>query len=351
MGVVVDYTDILKNIQSEQETIIEMQQLLLEALTTVVNLSTENQENILQLIERFEDLAAASQEVESAESQIDTIMQDIRQMEKEIDQSQALYSNALMEQSNFFKRLMNELQSENKTNFNQAKEQSEQLFQYMNKTSDQLQHLDEIMGNSLNNQGDEAIKTQFSDINDKLDKCTESLSAKTNELSDELSHHSSQFEESLNQIYEHNKEMSNQVNNISHSNEGIHQYLSSLEELMRLIAANQLLSNTESDNKSSKVKSKSKVNFKPKFDFKTTKQFAESGNVEAMYELGLMYLQGIEIGLNRKKAVEWLREAADQGNIEAMRKLGECYENGWGISKSKSNANYWYRKANEAENN
>lgn len=42
---------------------------------------------------------------------------------------------------------------------------------------------------------------------------------------------------------ESEKEFTKQVNNISQSNEGINQYLSSLEELMRLIAANQLLDN------------------------------------------------------------------------------------------------------------
>ena len=55
-------------------------------------------------------------------------------------------------------------------------------------------------------------------------------------------------EELMNETKKYNEEMMKQISSIFQSSDGIRKYLSSLEELMRLIVANQLLNDIDINN-------------------------------------------------------------------------------------------------------
>ena len=46
--------------------------------------------------------------------------------------------------------------------------------------------------------------------------------------------------------------------------------------------------------------------------------FAQQGNVDAQYNLGMMYLDGKGVAQNYKQAMVWFQKAAQQGDIGAQ---------------------------------
>ena len=48
---------------------------------------------------------------------------------------------------------------------------------------------------------------------------------------------------------------------------------------------------------------------------------AEAGDVDAQYELGVMYLKGQGVEQDREQAVQWLQKASDGGSLQATSKL------------------------------
>lgn len=57
---------------------------------------------------------------------------------------------------------------------------------------------------------------------------------------------------------------------------------------------------------------------------------AKQGDHAAQYELGLCYLNGVNVTKSDKNARYWLKKAADGGHLQAQERLGYCYENGIG---------------------
>ncbi len=53
---------------------------------------------------------------------------------------------------------------------------------------------------------------------------------------------------------------------------------------------------------------------------------AEAGEVEAQYEVGIMYLKGQGVAQDREKALQWLKRASDGGYQQATSKLGRIQE-------------------------
>lgn len=74
---------------------------------------------------------------------------------------------------------------------------------------------------------------------------------------------------------------------------------------------------------------------------------AEQGNLEAIYEVGLCYMDGRGVKEDELKAVEWFTKAANKGYIPAQSHLGYCFEKGLGVDKDLSKAIVWYKKAAE----
>ena len=75
------------------------------------------------------------------------------------------------------------------------------------------------------------------------------------------------------------------------------------------------------------------------------RQPAEQGDVEAQYNLGVLYGMGRGVPLDDAEAARWYRLAADQGHARAQFSLGASYDFGRGVSEDEDEAVRWYRLA------
>lgn len=62
-------------------------------------------------------------------------------------------------------------------------------------------------------------------------------------------------------------------------------------------------------------------------------QKAEQGDIEAQFQLGLRYYQGIMVSKDYEQAFIWISKAAAQNHLRAQSYLGEMYARGQGVSK------------------
>jgi len=72
---------------------------------------------------------------------------------------------------------------------------------------------------------------------------------------------------------------------------------------------------------------------------------ADLGDVDAMYNIGVAYWNGVGVKLDKKKAVKYYRMAADRGIAKAQFNLGICYGNGDGVAQDYAEAMRYYRLA------
>ncbi len=72
---------------------------------------------------------------------------------------------------------------------------------------------------------------------------------------------------------------------------------------------------------------------------------AEKGNMEAQYNLGVAYFNGIGVEQNEAHAVLLWRKVARQGHVEAQYNLGFAYATGNGVPRDLFEAVYWWREA------
>ena len=72
---------------------------------------------------------------------------------------------------------------------------------------------------------------------------------------------------------------------------------------------------------------------------------ARSGNVEAMNNLGMAYLQGKGVPRDAQTAMAYFRDAAAKGHATAANNIGHIYENGLGVARDHTRAQLWYRRA------
>ena len=77
-------------------------------------------------------------------------------------------------------------------------------------------------------------------------------------------------------------------------------------------------------------------------DFQKTLQAAKQGNVDAQYNLGVMYAIGQDVPQDDAQAVQWYRQAAEQGDAQAQSNLGLMYEQGQGVRQDYAEAFRWY---------
>ena len=59
----------------------------------------------------------------------------------------------------------------------------------------------------------------------------------------------------------------------------------------------------------------------------------DQGNVDAQFNLGVMYANGRGVAQNNKEAVVWYRKAAEQGYASAQNNLGWMYQTGQGVKR------------------
>ena len=80
-------------------------------------------------------------------------------------------------------------------------------------------------------------------------------------------------------------------------------------------------------------------------DVAALRRIASRGDVEAMYELGMVYRDGDGAPKDLKVAFTWFRKAAARGKAEAMNEVGCAYSRGHGVPRNYTAALTWFRKA------
>ncbi|MGH8509751.1 MAG: tetratricopeptide repeat protein [Gammaproteobacteria bacterium] len=80
-------------------------------------------------------------------------------------------------------------------------------------------------------------------------------------------------------------------------------------------------------------------------EFKTV---AATGDKNAQYNVGLMYLKGQGVPENPEEASRWFRRAAVQGQVDAQSFLGALHADGQGVHQDYSLAAYWLTRAADA---
>lgn len=70
----------------------------------------------------------------------------------------------------------------------------------------------------------------------------------------------------------------------------------------------------------------------------------DKGNPEHTFLIGLAYLDGIDVEVNRERGIELITEAGDAGLIEAVKKLVEIYDLGIGTNIDHLKTIYWLKK-------
>jgi TPR repeat protein len=72
---------------------------------------------------------------------------------------------------------------------------------------------------------------------------------------------------------------------------------------------------------------------------------AELGDVEAQYNLGVMYDEGAGMQRDLTAAADWYRKAAEQGFMDAQTNLGIMYYHGQGVARDRAEAARWFQQA------
>jgi len=76
--------------------------------------------------------------------------------------------------------------------------------------------------------------------------------------------------------------------------------------------------------------------------------YAEQGDADAQYHLGMHYIRGDNISKDTAQAVYWWRSAAEQGHVEAQYNLGMYYFRNSNVTKDDiTQAVYWFSAAAE----
>lgn len=82
-----------------------------------------------------------------------------------------------------------------------------------------------------------------------------------------------------------------------------------------------------------------------RFDEKETRLFADRGDPDAQFELGIRLVTGEGITKDEKQGVGLIQKAAAQNHLRAQHVLGSLYEEGVGVKEDMAKALEWYRKA------
>lgn len=78
---------------------------------------------------------------------------------------------------------------------------------------------------------------------------------------------------------------------------------------------------------------------------------AESGDINAQYNLGARFLGAKGVEPNEEIAVKWFKVAAEKGHTDAQRRLGNAYSIGaGGVALDIKKAEYWWVKSAKAGN-
>ncbi len=156
----------------------------------------------------------------------------------------------------------------------------------------------------------------------------------------QVSDQTSKFDKALAKMKIDSTEMMKQVNALNVKSDTVNKNMTTAENLIKLIAANQMVS------RSSRLMPLTSDNKAGYSDLELCRLAAESGNTDAMYKLAMMYFNGNGgTTKNREVAFEWFQKSAVNGNVNAMKMLADCHKNGWGTAANKQSAEYWVKKS------
>ncbi len=79
--------------------------------------------------------------------------------------------------------------------------------------------------------------------------------------------------------------------------------------------------------------------------FEAFSALADQGEVDAQFNLGVMYVAGLGVSQDDVEAVRWFQQAAEQGHSLAQHNLGAMYAQGRGVPQDDAEAVRWYRQA------
>ncbi len=88
------------------------------------------------------------------------------------------------------------------------------------------------------------------------------------------------------------------------------------------------------------------ISVNKKFFF--AKRAAKEGNVQAKYDLAMIYAIGQGVQKDARKAFNLFHEAARKGHVEAKYCMGVNFEKGLGVRKQHELAQYWFKLAAKA---
>jgi len=78
------------------------------------------------------------------------------------------------------------------------------------------------------------------------------------------------------------------------------------------------------------------------------KQWAQSGNADAAYNLALIHQHADGVAYDASEALRWYRVAADRGDKPAQFQIGLMYQNGEGVAADQAKAHEWFTKHRQA---
>lgn len=81
---------------------------------------------------------------------------------------------------------------------------------------------------------------------------------------------------------------------------------------------------------------------------KELRAWADKGDADSQFELGLRLLTGEGLKKNEAEGVQWMEKAASQKHLRAQFVMGSLYEDGVGVKKNETKAFEWYRKSAES---
>ncbi len=79
------------------------------------------------------------------------------------------------------------------------------------------------------------------------------------------------------------------------------------------------------------------------------KPLATGGDAVAMFNIGVLYSQGLGVEQNLEEGVNWYRQSAIKGYAPAQFNLGVAFREGKGIRQSAERASQWFRSAAEQD--
>lgn len=82
-------------------------------------------------------------------------------------------------------------------------------------------------------------------------------------------------------------------------------------------------------------------------DERELRNWADRGDVDAQFELGVRYITGEGLKKDPKAGATWIEKAAKQQHLRAQHVMGTLYEDGVGVEKNLAKAHEWFRSAAE----